>query len=73
MGGKAMLYIINLHGGPNDGEVIHALRPYFILNINGAVYEGQDGEDTEYDWIDDERREVTLNYRGQSTEDSSES
>lgn len=63
-----MVYLLHMHGGPEDGMIVHALRPYFqmvepesdkIYRIKGDP----DHPDDYVQWVDDNTRRIDLHWQ----------
>jgi hypothetical protein len=61
-----MIYELHHVGGPADGEMTYAIRPYFRLkHPDKAVYQARmEGGHPIIDWVDDETRSITMYFEG---------
>ena len=74
MARNPMIYEIHYVGGPNDGQMAFAIRPYFRMkHHDNAVYQAEmEGEGAGaganggpvMDWVDDDTRAITLHFVG---------
>jgi hypothetical protein len=65
-----MIYEIHYIGGPEDGHMAYALRPYFQMrHPDNAVYQAEmEGNQPVLEWVDDKTRAITLYFAGYGPE-----
>ena len=61
-----MIYELHYVGGPEDGHMVYAFRPYFCMrHPDNAVYRAEmDGDGPALEWVDDDTRAITLRFEG---------
>jgi hypothetical protein len=61
-----MIYELHYVGGPEDGRMTFALRPYFRMqHPDNAVYQAEmEGKGPVMAWVDDDTRAITLHFEG---------
>lgn len=64
-----MLYEIHYVGGPDDGNMVSAFRPYYALHESKTGHTYCTDSTIESEWVDDETRKITLFYKGVLTQD----
>ena len=65
-----MIYNIFLEGGPRDGEVMIAFRPYDTLHLNDdTIYATDEEGEACLEWAGDEERNIRMKFRGHMTMD----
>lgn len=64
-----ILYIVTLHGGPEDGAEPYCFRPYHMLKYAGHTYvaRGPYEHQEHCQWVDDETRRIDLYYEPDQT------
>jgi hypothetical protein len=62
----ALIYQLYYRGGPDDGRMAYAFRPYFRMkHPDNAVYQAEmDGDQPAMEWVDDETRAITMYFEG---------
>ena len=62
------IYELHYSGGPDDGRMTLAFRPYFRMkHPDNAVYQAEmDGDQPLMEWVDDETRAIRLYFEGYS-------
>ena len=58
-----MVYQIYFVGGPQDGTMTFAIRPYYELTMNGHFYKAEKDPPDHEVWVDDNTRDITLLYQ----------
>jgi hypothetical protein len=61
-----LVYQLHYVGGPDDGRMCFAFRPYFRMrHPDNAIYQAEmEGGQPAMEWVDDETRAITLHFLG---------
>ncbi len=60
-----MVYRLHYFGGPRDGDVENAIRPYCSMRFAGGMeYRASEEPPDHVRWVDDFTRDIHLHFKG---------
>ncbi len=59
---KCVIYHLHYIGGPRDGDVVNAFRPYWQMKCGDDVYRAKEKHPDHLIWVDDFTRRIELHF-----------